>query len=328
MAATRENPARKPRQEARPATSAPHQGTFFAWLAQHQVVAVDSLLRLAADWVSTLLTCAVIGIALALPLTLVLLLQNVQRYSGSVEHSGSLSLYMDERAQPALLSLVKQLQNDPAIASATLITPEEALAEFERESGLAEALGGLDANPLPPVIEVVPAIEDKAALAELLASLQTRPGVAEVEFDQLWVERLDALLRFAERLALLLTLLLGSGVVLVIGNTVRLAIENRRAEIVVVKLVGGTDAYVARPFLYTGLWYGIGGAVIGCVLLQLGLLTLAGPLAQFIASYDGDFRFADLGFGGAFLVVAAAAGLGWLGAFVSVVQHLRSVEPR
>lgn len=328
MAATRDNPPRKPRPEQRPATSAPHKGTLTAWLAQHQVVAVDSLLRLAAEWVSTLLTCTVIGIALALPLTLLVLLQNVQGYSAGVQHAGSISLYMQEREQPALLRLVKELQGDPAIAKVTLITPEEALAEFERESGLAQALGGLDGNPLPPVIEVEPSVTDKVALDALFKSLQGHPGVEEVEFDQLWVNRLDALLSLAQRLALLLSLLLGSGVILVIGNTVRLAIENRRAEVVVVKLVGGTDAYVARPFLYTGLWYGVGGAVIGCVLLQLGLLAVAGPLSQFFTSYDGSFAFARPGLAGSAVVVAVAALLGWLGAWLSVLRHLRSIEPR
>jgi cell division transport system permease protein len=328
MAATRDDKKPKPRPEPRPATSIPSQGSLFALFNQHQVVAADSLLRLLADWLSTLLTCSVIAIALALPLTLLVLLQNMGSVGSGVERTGSISLYMAEHELPALHNLVANLKKRDDIENVTLITPAQALAEFERESGFGEALGGLDSNPLPPVIEVVPAVTEQAALNDLLNFLKSQNGVTEAQLDQAWVARLHALLSFAERLALLLTVLLASGVILVIGNTVRLAIENRRAEIVVVKLVGGTDSYVARPFLYTGLWYGVGGALLGCTLLQLGLWALAGPLAQFFTSYDDSFHFNRPGLTGCFLVVVVAALLGWLGALLSVLRHLRAIEPR
>jgi len=127
---------------------------------------------------------------------------------------------------------------------------------------------------------------------------------------------------------LLLAVMLGLGVVLAIGNTVRLAIENRRAEIVVVKLVGGTDAYVARPFLYTGLWYGVGGGLIAVLLTSLALLLLQGPVAQLSGSYGSTFVLIGLGLSKGFLVIAGAALLGWSGAWISVLRHLRAIEPR
>jgi cell division transport system permease protein len=233
-ASPRDNREKRPRPEPRPATSVPSQGSLFALISQHQQVAVDSLHRLAHDWLSSLLTCVVIAIALALPLTLLVLLQNMGSVGTGVQESGSIALYMKQREQPALRNLVATLQRRDDVEKATLITPEQALVEFERESGLAEALRGLDRNPLPPVIEVVPSVTEAAQLAQLVAFLREQPEVEQAQMDSEWVQRLQSLLTLAQRLAVLLAALLSAGVVLVIGNTVRLAIENRRTEIVVV----------------------------------------------------------------------------------------------
>lgn len=318
----------RPRPEARPATAPPQRGGSVVWLAQHQSAAVDSLHRLILEPLSSLMTCAVIGIAIALPLVLLLLLQNFQSLGADVDTSGSISLFMKEKSPAALHDLVAVLQRRDDIDSVTLVTPDQALQEFQEKSGFAEALAGLDENPLPAVIEVAPAVDDTAGVTALFDYLQTVPGLDVAQMDMQWLQRLNAAIAVATRLATLLALLLGAGVILVIGNTVRLAIENRRAEIVVVKLVGGTDAYVSRPFLYTGLWYGIGGGAIAVLLTIIGLWTLGGPVAQLLASYDTEFSLAGPGLRGTFVVLAVAGLLGWLGALLSVMRHLRSIEPR
>ena len=325
MAAKRDT---RQRQEPRPATAPLQQGGSVAWLEQHQKAAVDSLHRLFMEPLSSVMTCGVIGIAIALPLVLLLLLKNFQSLGADVDTSGSISLFMTEKNQATLHDVAALLQRREDVESVTLITPDQALQEFEAKSGFAEALEGLDENPLPPVIEVVPAVKDTAGVTALFEYLQTLPGLDVAQMDLQWVQRLNAAIDVATRLAVLLAVLLSAGVILVLGNTVRLAIENRRAEIVVVKLVGGTDAYVSRPFLYTGLWYGIGGGLVAVVLTMLGLWALSGPLAQLLASYDTEFSLAGPGLRGTFGVLAAAGLLGWLGALLSVMRHLKSIEPR
>lgn len=319
----------KARHEARAAraVSAPETGSFSTLFAQHQSTAVDSLLRLLLDPVASFLTWVVIGIALALPLCLLLLLQNLQQAGANLEQSGGLSLYMERDVTDAhLAELQNTLMTHAGIASVELLTADEALAEFEAASGFGDLLDGLDENPLPAVLLVTPTSE--ADVADLHRELAALPGVEFAQVDLEWVQRLNALVALAARLAVLLATMLCVGVILVIGNTVRLAIENRRAEIVVVKLVGGTDAYVARPFLYTGLWYGVGGGLLAVLLIMLALFALHGPVSTLVQSWNGEFRLIGLGISNSFLVLAGAGLLGWLGAWVSVMRHLRAIEPR
>ena len=325
---TRRDPGRPARTEQRTVTAAQPLGVVAAVLAQHQSAAVDSLDRLLVDRVSTLLTCTVMGIALALPLALWLLLQNLTLLGTGVDRSGSISLFMQERDPAVLHNLVAQLKARDDVEEATLITPEQALQEFQQQSGFGEALGGLDENPLPAVITVEPASDDAASVTELYDYLQTVPGLDVAQLDLQWLQRLQAAVDLASLLALWLAVLLGLGVVLVIGNTIRLSIANRSAEIVVVKLVGGTDSYVARPFLYTGFWYGVGGGLVALLLVMLSLWALGNPLERLMSSYDPLFRLDGLGISGSFFVVMAAGALGWLGAVVSVLRHLRAIEPR
>lgn len=309
-------------------TRPPAPGGASSWFAQHQAVAVESLLRLLAEKGSTLIAWVVIGIALSLPLTLVILLQNVAALGAGWDQSSSISVFMHERDEDLLQQFVEELGMRADIAEVELITPEQALAEFESSSGFGEALQGLDENPLPPVVVITPSASDRATLTGLQEFLQAQPGVDVAQLDLQWLQRLNAILAVAIRLAWLLASLMGVGVTLVIGNTIRLAIENRRAEIVVVKLVGGTDSYVARPFLYTGLWYGVGGGVFGVLLVQAGLWILRGPLQQLIGSWQSDYAVSGLGLSGSFLVLVVAGFLGWLGAALSVLRHLREIEPR
>jgi cell division transport system permease protein len=317
------------RRDNRPAgaVTAPGSGGFAAAFEQHQATATDSLLRLLFDPVASLLTWAVIGIALALPLSVLLLLQNLQQASANLDETGGISLFMDRNLTTEQLDSVgATLSSRADIAQVQLITADEALAEFQASSGFGEVLEGLDENPLPAVFLVSPA--PAADITQLQSELSALAGVDVAQLDLAWVQRLNALVALATRIAVLLALMLGLGVVLVIGNTVRLAIENRRAEIVVVKLVGGTDAYVSRPFLYTGLWYGVGGGILAVLLVAFALFLLQGPVSALMQTYDGEFRLQGLGITNSFVVLAGAGLLGWLGAWISVLRHLRAIEPR
>ncbi len=309
------------------AVTAPGSGGFGAAFEQHQATATDSLLRLLFDPLASLLTWAVIGIALALPLSVLLLLQNLQEAGANLGESGGISLFMERELSAGQLDTINatlMARND--IAAVEFISAGEALAEFQASSGFGDVLEGLDENPLPAVFLVSPAPDTD--VAQLQTELAALAGVEVAQLDLAWVQRLNAIVALATRIAVLLALMLGLGVVLVIGNTVRLAIENRRAEIVVVKLVGGTDAYVARPFLYTGLWYGVGGGLLAVLLVAIALFLLQGPVSALMQTYDGEFVLKGLGISNSFLVLAGAGLLGWLGAWVSVLRHLRAIEPR
>lgn len=317
------------RSDNRPAgaVTAPGSGGFAAVFEQHQAIATDSLLRLLFDPVASFLTWAVIGIALALPLSLLLLLQNLQQAAANLDATGGISLFMDRNlTQEQLATVGATLGARTDIEQVQLITAEEALAEFQASSGFGEVLDGLEENPLPAVFLVSPA--QGSDVTALQAELGALAGVDIAQLDLAWVQRLNALVALATRIAVLLALMLGLGVVLVIGNTVRLAIENRRAEIVVIKLVGGTDAYVSRPFLYTGLWYGVGGGLLALLLVAFALFLLQGPVSDLMQAYNGDFRLQGLGISNSFWVLVGAGLLGWLGAWVSVLRHLRAIEPR
>lgn len=292
----------------------------------HQDVAVDSLFRLLAEPASTFLAWAVIGIALALPLCLSLLVQNLQSSGANLDQATQISLYIEEGTAPE--SLQEEIAARTDVRQVELITRDVALEEFQASSGFGEVLDGLSENPLPDVLVVTPLESEAAAMEVLVGNLAALPGVKSAELDLQWVQRLNAILVVVQRLAWGLSVLLCIGVVLVIGNTIRLAIENRRAEIVVVKLVGGTNAYVARPFLYTGLWYGAGGGLLAVLVLVGGLFMLQAPVRQLTGLYGSDFRLQGLNISGVLLVLLGGGLLGWLGAWVAVLRHLRAIEPR
>ncbi len=303
-------------------------GGLSGLVTQHQAVAVDSLLRLLSEPLSSLMTWAVIGIALALPLTLLLLLQNLQGLGAGLDQSRAISMYLQkDLGLQQQQNLVATLGRRPDLDSVTLITAEQSLAEFREASGLGNVLDGLEESPLPAVLQIIPQESLPQSMDGLIASLADLEGVDSVEFDMQWLQRLDALVALATNLALVLAGMLGLGVLLVIGNTVRLAIENRRAEIVVVKLVGGTDAYVARPFLYAGLWYGAGGGMFALLLVFTVLALLRGPFENLLGVWSAEASLVTLSPGSAFGVLAVAAMLGWIGAQVSVWRNLRAVEP-
>jgi cell division transport system permease protein len=195
---------------------------------------------------------------------------------------------------------------------------------------LGEVVDSLEKNPLPGTLLVTPRLQNgsDAAITSLEQSLIADPAVADVRLDMQWVKRLQQLMMLGKKMVFGLGGLLALGVLLVIGNTIRLAIENRRDEILVVKLVGGTDAYVARPFLYTGLWYGIGGGLLALVVLGIGFFWMSSTVDQLAALYQSNFRLQGLGMFGSMQLVLLAGLTGFLGAWIAVVRHLIQIQPR
>ena len=263
---------------------------------------------------------------MALPVGLDVALDNVGRLGAKWESPAQISLFLQDEVSTAVASeLAGGLETRTDIAATRLISREEALEEFRTLSGFGDVLDSLDRNPLPHLILVSPA--DEGGAAALRDNLEGLPEVSEALLDMEWLQRLEGLMALSRRLVQAVGGLLVLGVVLILGNTIRLAIENRREEIVVVKLIGGSNAFVRRPFLYTGLWYGVGGGVFAAVLVALSLWFLQQPVGELAALYDTDFRLQGLGVMGALNLVILGGMLGLAGAWLAVARHLVRIEP-
>ncbi|BFM13724.1 permease-like cell division protein FtsX [Simiduia litorea] len=302
-----------------------------AWLQHHKLTAIDSLMRLLREPVKSCLTVLMLGISLALPALLYVALANVSQLSGQWASSNQLSIYLQPGAtETAAQSLAKKLELAPEVAQVSVISPNQGLSEFAVQSGMGNLLDDLTDNPLPWVLLVQPhkAVLDAETLQQLRASWAADPVVSDVRIDMAWLERLNHVMQLGQRFALGLGLLLGIGMLLAIGNTLRLAIENRREEILVIKLVGGTDGFVRRPFLYTGLWYGLGGGVCALVLVVIGLVSVATPVANLAQSYSSQFSLQGLGVANGLILLTMALLIGLLGAWLAVGRHLRDIRPQ
>jgi len=306
------------------------QSQWQAYLQHHKLMAVDSLQRLLSSFSSSLMTWLVLAIALSLPMTLYVSLENVKQLSRTWDQSSQMSVYLKQGTKQRFADeITAELRSWPQIQSAEYISPEQALNEFKASTGLTDVIEGLEANPLPGVISVIPKLgnQDAGGLEALEQSILEQPHVESVQLDLLWVKRLYQFMDLGQRLVWALAALLGLAVLLIIGNTIRLSIESRRDEIRVVKLVGGTDAFVRRPFLYTGIWFGLGGGLIAWILLSAGLYWLSGPVERLISLYGSEFVLKGLGPSDSLLLIFDGVVLGWLGAWLAVSRHLSRIEP-
>jgi cell division transport system permease protein len=270
----------------------------------------------------------VIGIAFALPLILLILLNNLDQIGGEWQEKPRISVYLSTELSPEEIKLsVASIAEIQGIKTSNVISPEVALQEFQIKSGFSDVLSSLPFNPLPAVIEIAPSSSAPVDLKLLVSKLEAGQGVDSVSFDFEWVERLFAILALGERFVTALSTFLALGVLLSVGNTIRLAIESRRSEIEIVKLVGGTDSFVRRPFLYLGLWYGLGGALFAWAMVQVSLIFLSTPIERLINSYQNEFYLLGLsGLESLFLLFFGAA-LGVAGAGIAVGRHLKGIEP-
>jgi cell division transport system permease protein len=301
------------------------------YLLRHLQVFFYTLGQLARAPIASLLTIAVIAITLALPTGLYLLIENVQRISTGLDGGARISLFLKADVDHATAAqLSERIRQALGVATVEYISPKQALAEFKRLSGFGETLDTLTHNPLPPVLIVQPSrtLDTPQKLDDLVKRLRANGEVDLAQLDLQWVKRLHGLLQIARRGVWLLSVSLALAVVLIIGNTIRLAVLSRREEIQVIKLVGGTNAFIRRPFLYTGLLQGTAGALAAWALVSLCLSLLAGPIGAVADLYASNFRAEGLGSYGIAILVGVGAVLGWLGSRIAVGRHLGSLEPR
>lgn len=297
-----------------------------AWRDLHLYSLVSSIGRLAQRPWATLLTVGVMAIALALPLCLAVLLGNVERLSGTFRESRDISLFLKpEISLDAARTVAERIRGEASVEAVLLRTPDEGLAEFREMADFAGALALLEDNPLPSVLVVTPQpAADGDTLARTLGGL---PEADYVQHDAQWRIKLGAWLRLGRHLTAISAALLGLGALLVVGNTVRLDIQSRAEEIRTVQLLGATDGFVRRPFLYLGACYGLFAGVLALGVVAIARLLVAAPVSALVADYGSAFELRGLPLA---LVGAALAGaivLGWLGAWLAAGHHLRRTLP-
>jgi len=299
--------------------------------SRHAQAFIGSLGRLVRNPFSTALTVLVIALALALPTALRLLVVNAQAATGGFSSAVDLSVYLktDVPLQKAQ-QLERNLRERSDVARVELIPADKAMEEFRNYSGFGAALDALKDNPLPHVLHIQPRVESQSASAveSLRRYLTAWPEVDIVQVDTEWVMRFNAILDVMRHLLAITAVLLGAGVLAVIGNTIRLEILNRRAEIEVTKLVGGSDAFVRRPFLYTGILYGLSGALMAWAIVEAAVIVLGTPIATLAALYGSHFSLQGPPLDDVGVLLGTGVILGWLGAWISAARHLHRIEPR
>ncbi len=300
------------------------------WINQHLQSAVSTLGRLMRTPLPTGMTVGVIGISLALPAALYVLAENLRIMAGSWDQTAAISLFLHYETSDASASAVaERLETWTEISRVELISREAALAEFRALGGFEAALDQLSNNPLPVVLAIYPHAfyTQPERLEQLQTKLLTLPEADFARMDTLWLQRFQAILELFQHGVLLLGALLGLGVLLIVGNTIRLEILNRRIEIEIMELVGATAAFVRRPFLYAGVWYGLLGGLTAWLLVTLAVLLLQGPVSRLASLYRSEFPLSGLGLAATGVILAASILLSLIGSWVAVNRHLRGAEP-
>lgn len=297
-----------------------------AWIDHNLHSLRLALSRLRATPYATLFSVLVIGVALSLPAGLYALLANAERAAGALRNLPEINLFLHDDVSAAKgRQLAEQLAHRPDLANVHFIDKEEGLRGMA-DSGLADIAAGLPENPLPHAISVAPVDVTPASLERLATELAALPGVEHLSMDADWAKRLAAILKFGNDLVWMLAALLGFALAAITGNTIRLQIYALREEIEVSRLIGATDRFIRRPFLYFGALQGLFGGLAGWGLVSLGLMVVDRSATRLAAAYGSQFHFTGLGLPESFLLVGSSALLGFIGAYLAVGFSLRSID--
>lgn len=305
-------------------------GPIRAWLHQQRNAVRFSLNRLWFNPVSTWITLAAIAIALSLPTSLHLLLNNMQTLTDDKREVPTITLFMkqsiNEQRTKDRAELLKEL---PEVSDVQVITREQAIEDFKQIGGFAETLETLPENPLPHVLILTPKLSflnTDEAVTKFSDKLNAYPEVDNIQVDIEWIKKLRSILNIADRIVLVVSVLLGLTMLLVIGNTIRLDIENRKEEITVTRLIGATNTYIRRPFILGGFWLGLFGGVISLVIVHFALLFLIAPVNDLAQEYGSNFTLHGIDFTMTLQILVLSSVLGTVGAWLAVSQYLWKSE--
>jgi cell division transport system permease protein len=293
-----------------------------AWLTLHRDCAVDALRRLWQQPASSAMTLAVIAIALLLPALLYVTGKNLSQFDSGLAQANVVTVYLQsDVSDGAVDQLQQRLATHELVSSTRYISPQQAAVDFAQWSGLGDVIDSLAQNPLPASLVVQLDDARYESIVQLQQMLSGEPGVELVQMDQLWLQRLESFLSLTQRAVIALIVVLSMAVLFITGNSIRTSIASREAEIRVMNLIGATRAFIARPFLYSGLWYGLLGGALAWILLALLMLLLRGPATELLAYYGTQYRVQGLGASASMVLLGGSALLGWLGARLSVSRH-------
>ncbi len=303
---------------------------FTSWLLHHVQSLIFSLGKIYRSPGPTMMTVAVIGITLTLPSGFFLFLKNIENISGDFRSTSQITLYLKlDLTLDQAGKLSQSLLDNNNIVDTQLIPRDQALSEFKQYSGFGESIDQLNENPLPHTLIVQPIHTlDTFAIKTLLSQLQALPEVDIAKLDTEWLERLYTLIDMAKRAVIIISLLFSFAVLLIIGNTIRLDIQNRYQEIIVTKLIGATDAFIRRPFLYGGVWYGLFGGILSWLLVELSALALSGPFSRLNLLYQSEFKLITFSFADFLVLIVLSTLLGLAGSWLAVARHLNEIEPK
>ncbi len=303
---------------------------FSIWLTRHASTSVAALGRLSRQPFASLMIVLVIAVTLALPAAINVVVKNAQSISGGWDNALDFSVYLKlDISVSEAEGLARLIRQRADVESVGLVTADEALADFKLASGFGEALDQLGDNPLPHALVVRPSPGNTGASLTLLQEeISNLPETDLVQVDTEWVQRFHAILDIVRKAIAIGAALLGIAIVVIIGNTIRLDIENRREEIEVTKLIGASNAFVRRPFLWTGFWYGLLGGTAALLLVQYGLYLLKEPVTRLAGLYQGNISVATLDVSESLSIIGAAIFLGLFASWVTAARHMRRIEPR
>lgn len=305
-------------------------GPVSIWMTRHASTAVGSLGRLVRQPFSSLMIMLVIAVTLALPAAINLVVKNARTISGSWDNALDFSVFMQPNLSANEADKLAQLIGQRAdVDTVDLILADDALAEFKQQSGFGAALDQLTDNPLPHTLVVRPGPGNtSASLILLQEEIDNLPETDHVQVDTEWIQRFHAILDIVRQAIAIGAALLGVAIVVIIGNTIRLDIENRRDEIEVTKLIGASNAFVRRPFLWTGFWYGLLGGLMALALVYYGLYLLEGPVARLSGLYQSNIAISSLSMAESTAIIGIGVFLGLFGSWLTAARHMRRIEPR
>ncbi len=315
---------------ARTSTGPGFKQRLATWLRHHRLEMRRSFQEVLATPTASLMTITVLAVALALPVAFHTTLKNTEQLAANMDKASRITLFLKLGSSAVeVQKLATNLSLRQDIVEIETITPEQGLKDFEERSGFGDSLEYLDKNPLPYVLIVTPSSRyESAENAEtLLQEFGKLRLVDKAQLDLEWIKRLQAIMELSRRGIEALNLLFALAVILVVGNTIRLSIHSRKDEIKVVKLVGATNGFIRRPFLYSGIWFGLGGAIMAWLMLIFALKFLQQPVADLARAYGSNFELAGLSWSEGAVVLGIGATLGWLGSWISVSRHIALIEP-
>ncbi len=297
------------------------------WLNQHQQSLSIVIQKLKMSGMSTLIMCLVMGTALSLPALLYVLVDNFNQIAGDIKGEARISLFLKLDANEAVITSIKQkLEENNAVKNFEFVSKDLAFKKLKEDANTAEVASNLDSNPLPDAFFIQAENNEPNAVNQLRDTLQQYEGVEHAQVDASWIQRLNSLLTLGKKAAFTLAVLLGFAIVVIIGNTIRLQILTQKEEIEVSKLIGATNSFVRRPFLYTGVLYGLGGGIAACLILVAVIHIFNASIAELARLYASNFHLVLPSASHILLMVLIGIGLGWLGSYLAVNRSISALQ--